>query len=164
MGLVPTNASGLSVHHQWNSSPASPQSRRFHSRTKEITCPSSPSCSSRRTGTCQQTSGFQSIGRSPTSKAATWRAHPAPPSKPGRLRKMHAPSTTRVFKLPSFSLTDQPFFSATFLCCQCFDLRRFTALTTVCWSSSSMKCAPKLQQPCDNSVASVSRIPLQPEP
>ena len=36
---LPVNASGASVHHQWNSAPPSPQSRRFHSRMVEVTWP-----------------------------------------------------------------------------------------------------------------------------
>ena len=51
---------------------------------------------SRRIGTCQHTFGFQSSGRSPASRAPMCRAHPAPPAKPGRLRKMQASSTRRV--------------------------------------------------------------------
>ena len=47
-------------------------------------------------GSCQHTDGFQSSGDSPASKAARCRAQPAPPAKPGRFRKMQAPSTTRV--------------------------------------------------------------------
>ena len=47
-------------------------------------------------GSCQHTDGFQSIGDSPASMAARCSAQPAPPSNPGRLRKMQAPSTTRV--------------------------------------------------------------------
>ena len=41
----PTKASGASVHHQWNSWPPSPQSRRFHSRSVEVTWPCSSVCS-----------------------------------------------------------------------------------------------------------------------
>ena len=79
----PTNASGDSVHHQWKSSPPSPQSRRFHSRSRDVTWPfSSVECSSR-IGTCQHTLGFQSSGRSPASSAAMCSAQPAPPAKPG---------------------------------------------------------------------------------
>ena len=57
-GLVPTKASGSSVHHQWNSSPPLPQWRRSHWRMVETTWPSSSTWSSRRRGSCQQTSGL----------------------------------------------------------------------------------------------------------
>ena len=49
------------MHHQWNSSPPSPQSRRFHSRTVDVTWPFSSVLSTCRIGSCQQTSGFQSM-------------------------------------------------------------------------------------------------------
>ena len=79
-----------------SSSPSSPQSARVHRRTVATSVPSGPAAKSTRSGSCQQTEGFHSIGDSPASSAARWRAQPAPPAKPGRLRKMHAPSTTRV--------------------------------------------------------------------
>ena len=56
---------------QSKSKPPPPQSRRFHSRTIDRMWSSSSSCCSNRSGTCQQTSGFQSIGRSPSCVAAT---------------------------------------------------------------------------------------------
>jgi hypothetical protein len=57
-GRSPTNASGDSVHHQWKSAPPSPQSRRFHSRSRDVRWPfSSVECSSR-IGTCQHTFGL----------------------------------------------------------------------------------------------------------
>ena len=55
-----------------------------------------PSWSSSRSGSCQHTCGFQSRGRSPASSAAGCSAQPMPPAKPGRFRKMQAPSTRRV--------------------------------------------------------------------
>ena len=56
---------------------------------------------SRRSGSCQHTSGFQSMKRSPRATAAWCRAQPAPLAKPGRFRKMQAPSTRRVTHSPS---------------------------------------------------------------
>src|SRR5207247_6913584 len=49
-------------------------------------------------GNCQQTEGLHSRGDSSASIAARCNAHPAPPANPGRLRKMHAPSITRVWR------------------------------------------------------------------
>ena len=44
---------------------------------------------------------------------ASWcRAQPAPPAKPVRLRKMQAPSTTRVLRAPSSSFSVTPFLRA----------------------------------------------------
>ena len=57
--------------------------------------------STRRSGSCQHTSGFQSRGRSPASSAARCSAQPAPPGKSGRLRKMQASPTRRVTSVPS---------------------------------------------------------------
>ena len=84
-----------SVHHQWNSSPPSPQSRRFHSRSvvgdvavvvgvvveAQRAAASTPRASSR-------------AGARRASSAALCSAQPGPPAKPGRLRKMQAPSTS----------------------------------------------------------------------
>ena len=93
------NARGSSVHHQWNSSPPSPQSRRFHSRSVYVVCSLSSVWSSRRSGSCQQTSGFQSRDvRRPRARRRC-SAQPAPPGKSGRLRKMHASSTSRRDRL-----------------------------------------------------------------
>ena len=78
------------------SGPPSPQSRRVHPRTVATSVPSGPASQSTLIGNCQQTDGFQSMGDSPASSAARCSAQPAPPLKPGRLRKMQAPSTTRV--------------------------------------------------------------------
>ena len=58
------------------------------------------SCS-RRTGSCQQTSGLVVSGCTPVRSAMRCSAQPLPPAKPGRLRKTQAPSTTRVRSEPS---------------------------------------------------------------
>ncbi len=49
-----------------------------------------------RSGTCQHTSGFTSLWWTPVRIEYTWSAQPGPASKPGRLRKMQASSTSRV--------------------------------------------------------------------
>jgi hypothetical protein len=60
-------------------------------------------------GSCQHTDGFQSMGDSPASKAARCSAQPAPPTNPGRLRKMQAPSTTRAWvRSPSLKMPPSP--------------------------------------------------------
>ncbi len=117
--LSPRRPRGESVHHQWNSSPPSPQSRRFHSRTVDVTWPYSSVSSMRRSGSCQHTSGFQSIGRSSPARARPGAARSrGRPSKPGRLRKMHAPSTSRVTDSPSsLTLIGPPRRSDCFLNC-----------------------------------------------
>ncbi len=55
----------------------------------------------RRIGSCQQTSGLRVCGSTPVRTACWCSAHPAPAGKPGRLRKMQAPSTTLVLRAPS---------------------------------------------------------------
>ena len=117
--------------------PPSPQSRRFHSRSREVTCPRSSVWCSSRIGTCQHTLGFQSSGRSPASSAAMWSAHPTPPSNPGRFRKMQASSTKRVAVVadPSASgspVRRKPFLTAFAWNCMCSGRTRTNADTTVC--------------------------------
>ena len=53
----------------------------------------------RRIGSCQQTSGFMVSGSTPSLSALQCSAHPMPPAKPGRLRKMQAPLYFRVRRL-----------------------------------------------------------------
>src|SRR5450756_2877144 len=77
-------------------SPSAPQSPLVHPRTVATSVPPSPGSQSTLIGSCQQTDGFQSMGDSPESRAARCNAQPAPPLNPARLRKMQAPSTTRV--------------------------------------------------------------------
>ena len=66
----------------------------------DLTYPSSATSSSRRNGSCQQTSGLSSRWGTPRSTAARCRAHPAPPGNSGRLRKMQASFTRRVVRSP----------------------------------------------------------------
>ena len=70
-----------------------------------------------------------------------WNAQPMPPTKPGRLRKMHAPSTTRVVRVPSSSFFNQRFLPFARYC-QFAAVRRATDAATAATSSSSMKWAP----------------------
>ena len=56
---VPTNASGDSVHHQWNSWPPAPQCAPVPLAHLVVTWPSSATSSSRRSGSCQHTSGLR---------------------------------------------------------------------------------------------------------
>ena len=65
--------------------------------------------SSRRSGSCQQTSGFSSTWLRPSAMAAMCSAQPAPAGNPGRFRKMQAPSTSRVPRSPSGSFLTTPF-------------------------------------------------------
>ena len=68
---------------------------------------SSTSRNVRRIGSCQQTSGLVSTKCRPSRSASPCRAQPSPPGKPGRLRKMQAPSTTAVLRSPSSSVSTQ---------------------------------------------------------
>ena len=86
-GSAPTNASGDSVHHQWNSAPPSPQSRRFHSRSRDVTWPFSSVECSRRSGTCQHTFGFQSSGRSPASSGGDVQRAPGAAGEAGSVEE-----------------------------------------------------------------------------
>ena len=127
--LVPTKASSLSVHHQWNSAPPSPQSRRFHSRSVDVTWPFSSVCRSRRSGSCQHTSGFQSRALAGVERARCAARSRRRRSKPGRLRKMQAPSSRRVTMVsPSlFGRRTGPPRSASSWNCHCSGLSRSSA-------------------------------------
>lgn len=76
--------------------PSAPQSARVQPRTVATSVPLSPCSQSTLIGSCRQTDGFKPTRESPVSRAARCNVQPAPPSKPGRLRKMQAPSMTRV--------------------------------------------------------------------
>ena len=78
----------------------------------------------RRSGSCQQTSGLVSNGCRPWRSAYVCSAHPAPAGKPGRLRKMHAPSWTRVLGDPSSSLSSHPLRRASDRNCQSSSVSR----------------------------------------
>ena len=94
---APVNASCASVHHHANSSPPSPQPSRPNSvSTVVVESSSSSSRSSVRNGSCQHTVGFVSLKCLPVFIACRCSAQPGPASKPGRLRKTHASSTSRV--------------------------------------------------------------------
>ena len=158
------NASGDSVHHQWNSVPPAPQSRRFHSRTVDVTYPYESVSSMRRRGSCQQTSGFQSSGRSSASRAARWSAHPAPPGNPGRLRNTQASSISRVTCTPSSlrAVSRRGLMRSNI--CHCSGVRRAARSLRFVRSAASTMWAPCEQQPWDSSVVSTSWVPLQPRP
>ena len=95
IGSVPTCASGEEVHHQCRSCPPAPQPRRSNSASVVISIlvPSGRLVHSwsRRTGSCQQTSGLYSSGCTPSRSAWACRAQPPPPGKSASLRKTHGP-------------------------------------------------------------------------
>ena len=92
--------------------PPAPHPRRSYSvmviSVYDVPSVSSTSRKSRRTGSCQHTSGLVSSGCRSLRKAQPCKEHPAPPGNPGRLRKMQAPSCTAVLRSPSESFSDPP--------------------------------------------------------
>lgn len=164
-GTSPQNASATarsrrSVQHHAMVEPPSPQSARCVART--VTTVGPAPCSSTLMGNCQHTDGFQSSGLSPASTAARCRAHPTPPAKPGRLRKMHAPSTRPVADNDaSRNTSNSPTRSWN---CHRWGGMAAALAEIVIASVSSAIIAPTLQQPCCRSADGVSRIPSQPRP
>ena len=167
-----TCATGEPVHHQCRSCPPGPQPRRSNSPmlvTSTVVPSGRSTCScSRRTGSCQQTSGFVVSGCTPVRSAIRCRAQPMPPGCPGRLRKTQAPSTVRVRsertpgsrrrprRPPRSTSRARPAAS-----CQSSSVSRATFAVTRARSSSSVKNAPWLQQP---SSGRPSTTPAQPRP
>ncbi|MFC5043585.1 hypothetical protein [Ornithinimicrobium kibberense] len=97
-------------------------------------------------------------GSRPSARASACRAHPAPPGNLGSLRKMQAPSTTRVAVVSS-SGTCQPSRVPTACCCQTEASSRSTARPTRSRSSASVRWAPSVQHPASGRVASMPRHP-----
>ena len=76
------------MHHQWNSRPPLPQWRRSHWRMTEVTWPSSSSTwSSRRSGSCQHTSGLSVMRSTPRRAPRCGRRSPTPPGKSGLVQE-----------------------------------------------------------------------------
>lgn len=85
----------------------------------------------------------------------------APAGKPGRFRKMQAPSQRRVCFSPSSSCCVHPVSLPTSWNCHSSGVSRATFSATRFSSSSSEKCAPSVQQP---SSARPAWMPWQPLP
>src|SRR5581483_6147498 len=161
-GWSPTYATSPSVQHHAMVRPVSPQSARVHPRTVATSVPSGFGAQSTLIGSCQHTDGFQSMGDSPASNAARCRAQPAPPAKPGRLRKMQAPSTTRVLERVSSAKT--PPSAASAWCSKISGWSVAARAPMVIASSPTSRSAPIEQHPCPSSGAGWSRMPRQPRP
>lgn len=162
-GADPTYALGSaarSVQHQATPSPPrSPPLQSSASQRRIERVPSSPVAT--RNGTCQHTAGFQSIGRSPSSTADRCNAQPAPPSNPGRLKKMQAPSTTRVCEWDESANTPPS------AACSAIWNRAGSKLipsAPMTAASSSNTSAPTEQHPCCRAAAGRSRMPSHPAP
>ena len=92
-------------------------------------------------------------GASPERSASWCSEQPSPAAKPGRLRKMQAPSTTRVLSSPSSSSVQPPLrLRPSSRNCQVSAVSRLTVASTRSTSSSSVKWAPRVQQPSDGPV------------
>ena len=151
-------ASARSVQQYAIVSPSGPQSTLDHDRSVARVEPPSVDRSTR-SGSCQQIDGFQSSGDSPDRSASACSAQPAPPAKPGRLRNMHAPSTTRVLRIASLSA---PPAAISFANCACSASSVVANAEISIASSSSSNSAPTEQHPSWASTAASASIPAQP--
>src|ERR1035441_725928 len=143
-------------------SPSAPQSPLVHPRTVAISVASSPGSQSTLIGSCQQTDGLKSMGDSPESMAAKCNAHPAPPPKPVRLRKMQAPSTTRVLLRVASPKTPPSTAVAWYSKRAGSNVDASAPISRA--SSSPSRSAPIEQHPWPSSAAGYGRIPRQPRP
>jgi len=111
---------------------------------------------------------FHAVGDSSLASASRWSAQPAPPGNPGRLRKMHAPSTSRVRQSASPSWvptrTATPFLRPTFANCQRSSGISSASCSVRRRSPLSEKCAPYEQHPWTSSGAGAVRTPWHPAP
>ena len=71
-----------------------------------------------------------------------WNAHPAPPAKPGRFRKMHASSCRRVRYSSLATFTHTGFLRPFFRNCQSCGVSFAATLSTCFMSFLSEACAP----------------------
>src|SRR5689334_9018143 len=152
-GSLSVNASLASVHHQPNSSPPSPQPSRPNSVRMVVVDSSSSSRSTARSGSCQQTVGLVSLKCTPLFIACRCSAQPGPASKPGRFKKMHASSCSRVFHSSLPARAHTPFLRPSCLNCHSSSESFLASFSTRSLTFFSDSYAPYEQHPCTSSGA-----------